>query len=1323
MGYSNSYQSNIGITPSLDAGFVNLHASNLTVRTNISPETDNAVDLGRPTKRFRTAYIDELDIERTGSVNKVPVESISGSVRNKFQAQVNQVRPIVVQPAPGSPSDINSSITAVALDTSRRVLLAIGQTVGGTNFVSYSSSIDVDDTVWSLAHTNTLTAAAGKYNPKCLVYDSINDVFVAFNHTVTASSQTQYYTCPASDLTLWTARTFSAHARATGLAFHNVDGVSYIIVTTEVTTGVFNMFYSRDGGVTFTQFSTVNTPFYDNTGALITAATINSNITDFLQRPDWNEGDGDRFLIITPTFTGNTYATVWRSDNVVGPYYAKGLYNNSGNMRGALYNPYYKTICTIKRASSNFIYYNYTPGSKYINSPTSVLPTNTDHYGFSGSGAYLMCLQNNSYLPQLKYHVYSFTLPTFPGSSSSVYWDGQADSKSIDAFTGTAVTGLVSINSPWAFDFTNYVGYTAHRGNNASNFSSNANMCVLTLSFMYPSKIVSSTTNNTFNNLTSSTRMVIDRFDRLAVKSTDLITGGIGTATYPVKSVFFNNTVKSVGRDSRIQQYSSLSNNIVGSVNADINVMNPSALAKSIASFNALKTRAWSATTSSSFFNTINMKSTRFIKELNRLYAIGIAGSANAIDINYSSDGGLSWVNSGYLPTTLISSVSAAYQADIAYSPVFSTLVVTSGYAGSSVSGGGVSTFYSRDDGMTWYPCKFELLPAVTTSYGRIIWISDYGNCGMFVMFALQYNFSGTPIQLVLLSEDGIHWRHANSVPSGIAWTTTNRITVQCAYDPSRKILAATFVPQLGGIGAMMYTQDGDTWTSNDTNQCINIYAKDIVIRAGINDKIDFSINGGATLTSTLTAGTYSPGALAIHIGKVMTTTSVSFVFYASYSYTSGKFTIQISNVFNLTTPNTFQILWFDGPSTATTPYAELAFALVNTTASSATSSTATVFYSPNNATVVNNVIDLKKTAGAVLYTVYLIPGVYSVFTANLFTTQLQTRMNIPWVAAGNSAFTVSYLSGTFTYASSTAFEILWLSGANNASCPFAECGFSKVDTSTATSTVSTVANIYNSAGTHRSIAYSPSLDIWVLTGSVVGVGSPASTNVHWSKNITGAVGSSNNAGWTGVNVFLNDGVTRPNLADIIWCESLQLFLLLNTNTAAASTNDRNIWISKDGKSFSPITILSSPKTTVSSVDALYAARLAWDSVSNSLIIDAGSTAAASLTYYPFNALNRNHLVSMPGCQYGVWTSSTATPAAGLIPPPTYSIPFDTPFTVAPTFVFVTVQSTDTSVNAQVTCQVLAITTTGFDVKVSGCSGSGGAGAAPTFMWIAWERM
>ena len=1319
MGYSNSYQSNIGITPSLDAGFVNLGATNLTVRTSIAPETDNAIDLGRPTKRFRTAYIEDLDVERAGSINEVPVEAISGSVRNKFQAQVNQLRPINVQPAPNFPSDVNSFISAVALDTTRRVLVAIGSTVAGTIFVSYSSSIDVDDTVWSLAHTNTLTPAAGKFNPRFLAYDSINDVFIAFNHTVTAASQTEYYTCVGSDLTAWTARTINSHARATGLAFHNVDGSSYIIVTTEVTVGVFNMFYSRDGGATFVQFTADNTPFIDHTGTVLTTTTINSNICDFLQRPDWVLGDGDRFLVITPTFTGNP-TTVWRSDNVTGPYYAKGTYGNSANIRSALYNPYYKTLNIIKRATPNFQSYNYAVGSAYI--PT-ISNFSSTHFGLTGSTPIAISLQNNSYLPQVKYHVYSFAVLTIPGATNSVYWDGQTAAKAIDGFTGTPSSTVRSLNSPWTFDLTNNVGYTAHKANAASTFSSSANMTILSLSFLYPSRILSqSTTNNTLNNLTSSTRMVIDRFDRLAVKSTDKVTGGVGTATYPVKSVFFNNAIRSVGRDSRISHYSSASNNMISSVNADIGIITPSSNAKATISFNALKTRNWATTTSPTIFTDINAHSTRFLKELNRLYTIGIAGSANALDINYSTDGGTTWINSGWLPSSTFINASAAYQADIAYSPVFNTLVVTAGYGGSSISAGGVSTFYSTDDGMSWLPCKFTFLPAVSTSYCRVMWIPEYGNCGMFVMFALQHNLSGTPAQLVLLSENGIHWRHPTSIPTGIVFTTTNRIFSQAAYDPSRKLLSATFVPVSGGNGLMMFTQDGDTWSSNDTSQMINIYAKDIVITAGVNDKIDFSINAGATMTSTLTPATYSPGALAIHIGKTMTTTSGSFVFYASYSYTTGKFTIQISNVLNLATADTFQLLWASGPNVTTNPYAELGWFLVDTVAATITSSASRVFYSTNSA-IVNNVIDLKRTAGAVLYTVYLIPGVYSVFNNSLFYTHLQNQMNIPWLAGGNSAFTVTFNTGTgiFTFASSTAFEILWLTGANNTQCPFAECGFAKVDTASTTSRVSTVSNMYISPGTHRSIAYSPSLDIWVHTGAVTGAGSPLTTNLHWSKNITAVVGTSNDAGWTGVNVFLNDGITRPNFADIIWCESLQLFLLLNTNTADASPNDRNIWISKDGKSFSAITITSSPKTTIATLDVLWAARLTWDNISNSLIIDAGSTAASTITYYSFSALNRNELVPMPGCQYGIFVSGTATPAAGALV--TYSITFDTPFTVAPNYIFVSVQNAGSSINGQIGYHVLSISTTGFDLRVCGASGSAGGGVAPTFHWIAWEHI
>lgn len=1319
MSYSNSYQSNIGVPQSYDTNLINLNALNITASNSIVPSTDNTVDLGRPTKRFRSAYVEEMDIDNAGNINEVPVESISGSLRNKFQAQANQLRPILVQRAPGIPSDTSSFIASVALDTTRRVLVAVGSTVGGTNFICYSSSINVDDTIWSLPIANTLVPTAGRYNPRAMVYDSINDVFVAFNHTVTAANQTEYYTCPASDLTQWTMRTTFSYSRALGLAFHNVDNASYIFVSTDVGTTAFNLGYSTDAGVTFTQFTVANTKFVNQSGATVTDIALNSVMVDFIQRPDAVLGDPDRFLFITQSFDG---VSTWRSDRVSGPYYAKGNYGSSINIRASLYNPYYKTICMIKRTTPNLLFYNYTAGTAF---DIGVSYSNVN-YGLTGGNPNLvLSLQNNSYLPQLKYHVYSFAVQVPNSTCSSVYWDGQSDSKVIDAFAGTSPSTLVSLNSAWTFDLINNVGYTANRSNNQNGFTASSNMCVLTMTFMNPTNKVSPGPNS-LNNLTSTTRMVIDKFDRLAVKSTDLITGGIGTPLYPIKSVLFNNIVKSVGRDACIQQWSSLSNNMLSSVNADIVAINPSALGKSTVSFNALKTRAWTSTTTGQIFNgTVACRNTRLIKELNRMYAIGASSSGVAIDIIYSIDGGLTWINNGYLPGSLFPGVSPVYQSDIAYSPVFNTLVVTSGFAGTSLTAGGSTSFYSTDDGMNWFSCKFEFLPTVQMSYCRVIWISEYGNCGMFVMFATAYSQSGAPIQLVVVSEDGIQWRQANSMPTGLPFTAANRIFVQCAYDPSRKVLAATFVPPSGNNGTMIYTRDGDNWLTEDTSQTINIYAKDIVIRAGVNDKIDFSINAGATLTSTLTPATYSPGALAIHIGRTMTTTAATEVLYASYSIVTGKFTIQINNNDNFSTPDTFQILWSSGPSNATTPREDLGWTPLSDTAiASSLSSTSTVFYSTNSA-LTNNVIDLKRTAGPVLYTVYLIPGVYSVFNANLFHNHVRDRMNLIWATGGgNAPFTVTFNTGTgiFTYASTNAFEILWLTGANNAQCPFLECGFSKVDTVSATSTNSTITNAYISAGTHRGIAYSPSLDIWVHCGSIVGTGvSPGSTNLHWTKNLIGAVGSSSNVGWNPVNVFLNDGVTRPNFADVIWCESLQLFLLLNANTAAASPNDRNIWISKDGKSFSPITVATSPKTTVTTVDGNFAARLNWDTISNSLFIDPGSTLAGTLTYHPFSSLNRNELLPMPGCQYGIFASSTATPAGAAIT--TYSVTFDTPFTVAPNHIFVTVQNAASSINAQIGYHVLAITATGFDLRVCGASGSLGGGAAPSFQWIAWERM
>ena len=87
MGYSNSYQSNIGTTPSLDAGFVNLTVNNAVIRTIVEPEFDDTIDIGRASKRFRAAYVDEIYADRMNKIiqysnnnNSVPGKSVSSII-------------------------------------------------------------------------------------------------------------------------------------------------------------------------------------------------------------------------------------------------------------------------------------------------------------------------------------------------------------------------------------------------------------------------------------------------------------------------------------------------------------------------------------------------------------------------------------------------------------------------------------------------------------------------------------------------------------------------------------------------------------------------------------------------------------------------------------------------------------------------------------------------------------------------------------------------------------------------------------------------------------------------------------------------------------------------------------------------------------------------------------------------------------------------------------------------------------------------------------------------------------------------------------------
>jgi hypothetical protein len=1336
MSYSNSYQSNIGIIPSLDAGFQNLTVNSAIIRNGIEPETDSLVDIGRPSKRFRSAYIDDLDMDPVlpATINDIPITVYDNGTRNRYLASKHSLRPIVA----ASANLATGGMYGVVLNPITRDLIAVGASTL-TDLDVYTANIDVDDKVWTRRTLSLYSPTSNAVAPRCVVFDSVNNVYVAFNDY----EALEYYTCPSSNPDLWQVVPFASNilneaTTVRGAAFFNrPDGTyGYIFAAMRAVADTQSgLIYSIDGGVSFNVFRPTLT------GLESSQTSIWPFIADLVERPDWVAGEIDRFLLLIANNGGNTHS-IWCAENIMGPYQRRANPLQSTFLKCILYNPYFKSLAVMKTSTGNLNIYRYIPVTSSSGLPTTLTALTGGSTSLPNNPTSLFPLQNHAYMPHLKTHVYTFRDISTPANiaTTTYTWGGNANDfinistqRSLSsAETGVASAQFVSTQSPWTIDVVNSVGYSIMKKTVSSQTNTKANYSLVSVSFLYPPRHLSSTTNSE-NALISSSRMIVDKFDRIVSLSTDSVTGGIGSASNPIKSVYFNNNIKSMGSNASIQVRGYGLNNFIGSSNADIGYINPSALGKSIAAFNAVKTRTWGSAVIANVYTEAMVSSSRFVPYLNKMFVIGVNLTGNvevATLVAGATAGSIVAQPISRLPLTLMQGALPFHQMDIAYSPVYNTLVLSMSSGTAANSYGGSITFYSTNNGATWDTVQYDTSANPVTQYGRVVWIPEMGTHGLFVMFASHLgNGSSIPSQSIMLSEEGIYWRSAyhNTLRGDNDSSSILRSYVSVDYDPSRNLLVNTRRWVSTTDMCLSYSTDGDNWTENDVNAIFNIYTQNCVIRTGVNDKVDFTQSNGFTYAVTLTAGTYIPNALAKEIATRMTAANGGvYIYTGGYNFTTGKFTFFVTPTTGLT-KITYQFLFGSGVNVATSVKADIGFSATDGTTGYSQTSDKTIFYS---ITTTNNRIDLKRTTGAVLYVCYVPPGCYN---PPAFATALAAALNLPWLLGGNSVFTVSYsiVNGLFTFASSTAFELLWNSGVNNTINCFAECGFTKVDTASSTSRISTVAQHWD-GGLFRACAYSPSLDIWVMAGAGSGATSPTTANLQWSKDITSVStpgsATSSLAGWTPVSVFLNDGVTRPNFVDVIWAESAQLFFLLNANAGSGSANDRNIWISRDGKSFVPITTASTPKTAITGNqnDTYAAMRLSWDNVNHFLHIGIPHTTFATPTLneiiYQFSSLVRNEIVPMPGCQYGTFSTGTATPAAGV--GSTHSVVFTTPFTAAPPYVIISpFQNGATGVNAQFSWTITAISVTGFDVRIFGVTTSAGGGLSPTFMYLAWESI
>lgn len=106
------------------------------------------------------------------------------------------------------------------------------------------------------------------------------------------------------------------------------------------------------------------------------------------------------------------------------------------------------------------------------------------------------------------------------------------------------------------------------------------------------------------------------------------------------------------------------------------------------------------------------------------------------------------------------------------------------------------------------------------------------------------------------------------------------------------------------------------------------------IVQTGVNDKVDFTEDGGAEVTATLAAGTYTTTSLAAELKSKMEAVNGASTYTVSFSTTTKLFTITKSS-------GVFVFKWATGTNAATAADSLLGFAADTSSAIAATSATA----------------------------------------------------------------------------------------------------------------------------------------------------------------------------------------------------------------------------------------------------------------------------------------------------------------------------------------------------------------------------------------------
>ena len=805
MSYSTGYQSYIGVPPpqSNTVTSLNIQSGNVTIDGSITPSSDGTVTIGRSTKRFKSAYIQE--VKGVTSINDMSIiQDYETGSRNTFT--MNQEGTAILVESLSSP--YTGTIGSVAVDTTREVIVAVGSKNGNT-FAAYSSPYPGN--TWTLSTSTSSLFQTIRF----LDYSPTLDVFVGFDHT--NASTNQYVYCAASDLNAWQFLTLPTSFIIRGSTWLPIEKMFVAWGSGG------NIYYSTDG-LSWTSV------LFPNKGDIRDICIKHEVVSD--------TGAFRFFYSVTQVgYFGSTSFPPPSASSIV-PIPVSNPLSTSTDV--LCWNPQTRRFLAVKNASSQF---------NVVDENLAPVTGSVSSHGNKGSRSYL---PPALWVPEVRCHFLSrLTIANNEVVNGTMMWNGGkdtnkdlkpfpnrvCDSGTLNSMTNTQyVMGRVAYLPSKMTFFAPF--YSGQLTTSTTGVTNNIAMMVYRWTLIVPPSYIPYTTPPTlYRNIPNLSNLTLfDRYDRLINTSQgsdsvkDYIIGGIGSETTPLKNAYFSNTIKISGSGS----YSLTSNHNLARPSLQVHNLHPrgnildnmitapqsDSVRKGMISATAIHDKNWT----SSLFSTavVGLQIEMNIKTI---------GFPLNLSFLLNRDGKI-WYNSSSSTTfatqTLQSSVTGVtgtnpFGQDIAYSPTLNMFVYaneTLWYAYSDTTSPNLATITGA-----YAPCKQP--PSIGTvtfpnPYAHVEWIPWFGDTGAFVAMRGGFLYNSAPTNSndhFIFSYDGINFQKftVNSEFNNPAVvSTTSKFFTGYAHDPAlREFAVAERAEPAGGFGASLHYI---AKTGNDTN-------------------------------------------------------------------------------------------------------------------------------------------------------------------------------------------------------------------------------------------------------------------------------------------------------------------------------------------------------------------------------------------------------------------------------------------------------------------------------------------------------------------------